>query len=303
MPPRITLALLTHNRPQYLRRLAESLKECGVVRRFAGPIEILLLDNASNVSLNDGRKAFERLTKTFPNISFRFLRNERNEGCTRGRQRLAQEASGDILVFIDDDCIFRDPNFFTHIDRLFKELPHLGVLAFPAYEPPTNRVIVAHKKKAYLRKPAFDTYIFWGSLHAIPRKLFQKVGGYGSEITDRGEEYDLACKVIQAGYQIHYTSRLFIIHDPATTGRRPTQEVYINQAINRIVVAWKFFPFRFVISQILMWSLFVIWKTRRLDNLLSMWQSAWGKIRHVKRTPFRGAAREYLRRVDARLWY
>ncbi len=303
MRPRITLALLTYNRPQYLVRLAQSLDECGAARRFSKGIEIILLDNASDVSVDEALKAFHRLAEKTPNLSFRFIRNDHNAGCAQGRQRIAHEAQGDILVFVDDDCIFRDPDFFTVIDEEFARSPDMGALAFPAYEPPTNRVLVPHKRKSYLRRPEFDTYIFWGSLHAIPRKLFMSIGGYGPEITDRGEEYDLAFKVIHAGYRIHYTSRLFIIHHPAMEGRQPPRRIYIHQAANRLTVAWKFFPMRFVITQAIMWSLFVAWKTRSFSAVIAMWRLARRKIQSVRRTPIRGAARQYLRRVGARLWY
>ncbi len=300
--PGISLLILTRDREQSLIELLKSLVLSQAIRYFPGPLEIIVLDNASSIYPERAVRQFESASKTYGFV-FRFIREENNWGCAQGRNRIARFASNQYLVFIDDDCIVADPLFFYRITRLFDEYPDVGIIAFPGYEPEFNRVWVPHKRKSYLRKPVFYTYFFWGSLHAIRRQVWEQVGGYSPEITDRGEEYDLAYKVISAGWKILFTSETFLIHKPAVQGRQPPRQVHLNHSANRIVIAWKYLPIRYVFTHAIMWSLYAVKQTRDPFALFELFKLVRDKLTIATRKPLDTRARLYLKQVNARLWY
>ncbi len=299
---RITLALLTHNRTTALIRLLRSLVENRVLVSSPVPVEVLLLDNGSTVSLDSVRQAFRECAVRF-GFTFRYLRSEENLGCAQGRNILMREASGDCIVFIDDDTEIRDPHFFAAFVDAFHRIERLGIYAFPVYEPGSATLFIPHKRKAWRRQPAFFTYIMWGSAHAIRRDLAQHIGGYSPVIGDRGEEYDLAFKVLQAGYRIWYEARTFVLHFPERYRRAPARKRYIDQAVHRILIAWRFLPWRFVLTHAILWSLFAVVRTRSLTALVQVWRQVLQKKRNYPRTPLTGWARRYLKEVHARLLY
>lgn len=297
-----TVAIVTYNRPEALLALASSFALSGCLNHSPLPVEILILDNASPQKPEEALEVFRKIVEG-THHSLRYLYSEQNLGCAQGRNILAGEATGDVIVFIDDDAKIADPFFFKHLYDLFCYHADSGAVVFPVYEQPTNRVWVPHKRKEYMTKSEFYTYIFWGSAHAISKKLFMEVAGYSPAVSDRGEEYDLAFKIISRGYKIFFSTRTFLIHCPATTGRHPPLHTVINQAANRIFIAWKYLPWRFVLTHCIAWTLFAMVKGR---SLVAGWQAlrlAVQKCKMDRRTPLQGWARNYLRETRARLIY
>ncbi len=300
MSERLSYAFLvvSYNRPHTLPRLVQSLAECDFVRQ-GFPVELILLNNASTTDYKSAVKEVREICQQ-AGIDFHYHHSDRNLGCAQGRNRLAELASHDVLVFIDDDAAVCQKDFLTVLDSYFSSNPQRGILAYPAYEPQKNHIWVPHKRKAVRRRPYFHTYYFSGSAHALSRALFQKVGGYSAFVTDRGEEYDLSYKVIDQGGEIYYTTDTFVLHYPGLEGRLPSPQVVLLQAVNRMNIAYAYLPWPYVLTQAVMWSLYLLAKTRRPDLLLKAWRRM-GK--GVPRRPLSKQALAYLRKVRARLWY
>ncbi len=119
----------------------------------------------------------------------------------KGRNKGAEEAKGDIFLFMDADNLYLPDNFLGDLLSAF-ERRNLGVASFPIY-PAGN----------LFDKIAYFFYNSWVSIsqrflaHAtnsvlIKRDVFQRVGGFDEEIKI-GEDHDIArraAKVSKFGF-------------------------------------------------------------------------------------------------------
>ena len=119
-----SVILCTHNpRPEYLGRVLASLRRQTLP---AKEWELLLIDNASD----------QPLAQTV-DISWhsrgRHIREDKL-GLTAARLRGIQEASGELLVFVDDDNVLA-PDFLVHCTAIPAQYPFLGVFGAGLLEP------------------------------------------------------------------------------------------------------------------------------------------------------------------------
>jgi hypothetical protein len=111
-----SIIICTHNpRPDYLRRVLEALR--GQTLRLE-QWELIVVDNASERPL-----AGEWDLSWHPRA--RHVREDQL-GLSFGRERGMREASGDLLVFVDDDNVL-SPTYLAEALRIAQELPQLGV--------------------------------------------------------------------------------------------------------------------------------------------------------------------------------
>jgi glycosyltransferase involved in cell wall biosynthesis len=120
----ISVIICTHNpRPEYFRRTLEALRAQTLPKENW---ELLIVDNASKEQVED----------TW-DISWhprgRHLR-ENELGLTPVRLRAIKEASGDLLVFLDDDNVV-DSDYLERSVAISVQYPYLGVFGSGKLEP------------------------------------------------------------------------------------------------------------------------------------------------------------------------
>ncbi len=299
----ITLGLLTYNRHSEVVELIRSFETINAFTRCDHSLEIILIDDHSDTPSDQMVDQIKEILSKYDNIQFKFFRNQLRLGCTKNRNRIFQIASGDIIIFIDDDSLACDPLFFNKIYKILKSHEDVAIFAFPVYNIYYNHILVPHKRKKWLKKYRFYTYYFMGGGHAVKKNIIKTVGGYSEELSDRGEEYDLAFKVINSGYKILYSVDTFIIHLQVPHGRMPQYNVIINQSANKILIAWKYYPFIFVLTNAIIWTIYAIVKTKKIRSILDVWQLFLLKAKSTRRKPLKDFARNYLKETQARLWY
>ena len=120
----ISVIICSHNpRPDYLRRVLEALRVQTLPRNRW---ELLLVDNASRQCLADSWDlSWHR--------SHAHIR-ENELGLTPARLRGIKEATGSLLVFLDDDNVLA-PDYLEHVIALEQTYPYLGVLGAGVLEP------------------------------------------------------------------------------------------------------------------------------------------------------------------------
>lgn len=94
---RITVAVITKDRPAMLQRCLESLRS-----QTRGPDEVVVIDNGAG-------DASEKVAAGFADIPLLYGR-EPVAGYSRARNAALQKASGDLVLFTDDDCL-ADPDW------------------------------------------------------------------------------------------------------------------------------------------------------------------------------------------------
>jgi serine acetyltransferase/GT2 family glycosyltransferase len=195
--PRASVVVATYNRLSAVRRLLEQLDRQTLA---AGSYEVIVVDDGSAV---DVRPHVSPHDYSFP------LRVERqaNAGPAAARQRGADSASGEILVFVDDDMEvppqFLEAHLASHASkeklvvigclragRPFRQAPlveryRLGISERLLKEVEAGRVEIAGK------------HVYTGNL-SLAAHLFREVGGFDPDLRFL-EDVDFGIRLQDAG--------------------------------------------------------------------------------------------------------
>lgn len=111
----LSVAICSHNpRPDYLTRVLDALKAQTLPRE---KWEVLLIDNASDSILaSDWNLSWHQAARHV---------RENVLGLTMARLRAIAEATGDVLVFVDDDNVL-DENYLAECARIAAEMQLIG---------------------------------------------------------------------------------------------------------------------------------------------------------------------------------
>jgi GT2 family glycosyltransferase len=152
------------------------------------------------------------------------LRLEKNVGVAAGRNAGVAAASGDVVLFLDDDGWYPDPEseaLARHVAGRFAADPQLAVLAFrvagPDGEPAGRWHVPRLGAGDPLRSAAATT--FSGGACAIRRTAYLEAGGYPDDFFFLHEEIDLAWRLLDLGYRIEYDAGAVMCH-PAEPNSR-----------------------------------------------------------------------------------
>jgi hypothetical protein len=175
MSSAISVVICTHNpRLDYFGRTLAALRAQTV---SADIWELLIVDNAS---------APEKAPR--PDLSWHpgaRLLKEPKLGLTRARLRGIQEASGELLVFVDDDNVL-DPDYLETAQRVANEMPFLGSWSGqsrPEFEeqPPEwtrrywgNLVIRQFNRDVWSNLPRFGETMPCGAGLCVRREVAQR---------------------------------------------------------------------------------------------------------------------------------
>lgn len=304
----VSLVIITYNRPDDALDLARNI--AGLEGLAEWVEDVVIVNNRSTVPY----AVLEDFMVSHPDVPWRYILARENLGVSRGRNFALGLSQAPYVVFLDDDALFRNPDALRYIVRMFEGRDAadagrpVGIAAFKVYYQSTGEM----QKNAFPHKrfderkdwPHFDTAYFSGCAHAIRREVFEKVGNYPPDFFYGMEEYDLSYRVLDAGYSIRYDDRVVIWHKESPTGRLPPREKLRGMWVNKSTVAWKYLPLQFFCTTAFLWSLEYLKKS---GWSVGGFFTGWGQVLAIpfreKRRPVGVAAREYLRRVKARLTY
>lgn len=298
----LSLVIITYNRPEDALELAVNISRLQDLDLLVE--EVIMVNNRSTVLY----QALEDFISAHPDIPFRYVVAPENLGVSRGRNYAITLGLAPILVFLDDDALFRNADALSAIATVFEEHPVAGIAAFRVYYHSTGELQVnAFPHKRFNERkdwPNFDTAYFSGCAHAIRRTVFETVGLYPENFFYGMEEYDLSYRTLDAGYTIRYDNRVDILHKESPAGRLPPREKLRGMWVNKSKVAWKYLPKRYFFSTAFLWSLEYLKKSSwHLAGYFKGWRLIADIPRTEQRRPVRRATMDYLRKVKARLDY
>jgi glycosyltransferase involved in cell wall biosynthesis len=198
-PPRISVVIPHLNQPDHLRRCLASL--------FAGrlvPDEVIVVDNGS-------REMPVSVCDAFPGVQ---LLSEAKPGPGPARNRGVLASSGDILAFIDADCL-ADP-LWLHSARQAMSDPKAQILGGDvriAYADPDRLTTLECYESIYAYR--MDRYIaregFTGTGNLVVRRdVLDKVGPFaGLEVA---EDRDWGQRATRSGHRILYVAGMKVYH-------------------------------------------------------------------------------------------
>ncbi|HXB96213.1 MAG TPA: glycosyltransferase [Puia sp.] len=308
----LSLIIITYNRPEDALDLAGNISQLENLDRLVE--EVIIVNNQSSVSY----RALEDFIATQPGIPFRYVVAPQNLGVSGGRNYAITLSQAPILVFLDDDALFRNSDALRHILTIFGEPAvaapvtggerPIGIAAFRVYYYSTLQLQVnafPHKRFSERKDwPHFDTAYFSGCAHAIRRAVLEKTGDYPENFFYGMEEYDLSYRTLDAGYAIRYDNSVDILHKESPAGRLTPREKLRGMWVNKSRVAWKYLPLEYFFTTAFLWSLEYLKKSGwHFGGFFRGWGGIVRIPRTEKRVPVRHATLEYLRRVKARLLY
>ncbi len=269
--------------------------------------EVIIVNNASTESY-DGIKEFIAQQPDFP---FRYFEAPGNLGVAKGRNYALKMGHAPILIMLDDDAVLQNKNclvnllneFKTNNTERTKAIISFKVLYYDTLQIQQNAL--PHKKfKEYKNKSFFETYYYAGGAHAIQRSVIENLGSYPEDFFYGMEEYDLAYRVLDAGYSITYSDKIIMLHKESPLGRKPKEEKLRMMWINKSKVAYRYLPLIYYYTTAFMWGLQYLKITRfNIKGFLEGWK----EIRQIPlketRRPLSKQTFAYLKKLKARLWY
>lgn len=225
---KISIVIPTHNRAESLRSAIESI----LPLREEADFEFVVVDNNST-------DATRQVVESYAPVA-RYV-FEGNTSFTMARKAGADNATGDILLYLDDDVLVRRGSL-KRIVEVFAAHPDCGVIAGridPKYlEPPPQWALDCQKvfngwslfnpeNIAGLREEFQVVPSAAGPMMAIRRTAYDLAGGFPPDTigveTNRGPrsfsklyigpgDYGLCLKIRDAGFRVYYASDIAVLH-------------------------------------------------------------------------------------------
>lgn len=223
VPPDLSLVVLAHNGLDFTRRCIESLEQ------HTGPShEIILVDNASS----DGTAEWMAGTGHIAVL------NETNLGFARGMNCGLEPATGDTVVFVNNDTVF-PPGWGESVLDTFATIATAAIVA-PAVTKAGNPATVRSV-------PGQDLVVFEpfghlpsGVVYAMPADLCRRLGGWNEDyLVATGEDLDLLWTVWVNGFDVVLDERVLIEHiSEATRRSRSDMEAIRVRNLEQFLDRW-----------------------------------------------------------------
>ena len=192
-----------------VRNASEMLSRClGAIKKSSYPsYEIIVVDDASTDASSE--------TAT-QNGAF-VLRLERQSGPAEARNRGAERAKGDVLLFVDSDVMIRHDTIGRVVND-FSEHIEIGAV-FGSYDddPPEKNFASQYKNMVHhfvhqVSRP--EAVTFWAGCGAVRKKAFLDVGGFDAGRYPRPsiEDIELGYRLRKSGFGILLDKEMQVKH-------------------------------------------------------------------------------------------
>jgi GT2 family glycosyltransferase len=221
--PTVSVVLIAQRNSEALGRAIDS-----VVAQDYRPLEIVLLGN--------GAELRDLSTPEADGVSFRTGATDENRGVAGGRNAAARLATGDWLLFLDDDALLR-PGAAAAAVAAGSE-PGTGAVAFRVIDPDTGATAVWFYPEDATEHGdrSFDVPWVVGGGNLIRRDLFESLHGFWDGYFREMEEIDFSWRLLDAGWRIRYEPLAAIEH-PERTAR-----LYRHLVPSNILMLWRLLP-------------------------------------------------------------
>lgn len=192
--------MATHERPDGLRRQLAALRAQTLPD---DQYEIVVVDDGSGAAT----AAVLAEARATPGAPVRVIRHERPGGPSRARNAGWREARGELIAFTDDDCE-ASPGWLEAGLRAWA--PGRFVQG-PTRPDPAD----AHALGHFTHTVAVDRLGPWWQTANMfyPREALERVGGFDADaFPHAGEDTDLGCRVLAAGYEPVWAEGALVHH-------------------------------------------------------------------------------------------
>lgn len=202
LSPRITVVIVTYQRPRELKRLLHSVRS-----QVNDPerIEVCVVNN--------GGANFEQVHS----LADIWIDPDRNLGASGGRNLGVKATSGGLLFFLDDDAVLQ-AHALDYIERVFEDqtLSAIRGRVIPLEHPAFNCIARLYNQGDQV----VPDLLTLEGVTVIRRAIYESVGGY-CEDQFAGEGLELSERILQSypSAKIEYHPQLVIAHDYVSSWR------------------------------------------------------------------------------------
>jgi GT2 family glycosyltransferase len=164
-----------------------------------------------------------------------------DRGIPAGRNAGVSAVRGELLFFLDDDARLATDDALARVAARFAD-PRLGLLQLrvrPSDDGPPPRDWVPRLRVGD-RGRSGDITAVWEGAVAIPRAVFEQVGGWPEAFRFAHEGVDLAWRVMDTGRRVHYAGDIAVLHPTYATAPHDYSAYY--GARNRVWLARRHLP-------------------------------------------------------------
>ena len=167
-----------------------------------------------------------------------------NVGIPAGRNAGVPHVGGELLFFLDEDAAVAEPGTLRRLGEMFAGDPSLGLVQLRVDPreggvPPRDW---SPRLRASERERPGEATLVWEGAVGMPRQVFDEVGGWPGEFRFVHEGVDLAWRVMDAGYRVHYAADMAVLHpQPVAAAVRHGYSLWYG-ARNRVWLARRYLP-------------------------------------------------------------
>lgn len=245
--PTVTLAIPCFNAEQHIRGALES-----ILRQSIAVEEIVVVDDGSTDRTRDA-------VSLLPGV--RLISHGENRGIAASRNSAWQAARGEVVVYMDADCI-AEPGFLASLLQGYEDDTVAGVggcgieaIDNTMYDRWRREVLFQH----WGAEPRETVPFLFGLCSSYRRSVLQQLGGFDTLFRTSGEDMDMGFRMNRAGYRLLYTP------DGVVNHQRADDRATIRKMVYRHCF-WGFFAQR---------------KNSTCENKVPVVQSAGILLRHI----------------------
>jgi GT2 family glycosyltransferase len=191
-----------------------------------------------------------------------------NVGIPAGRNAGVPHTDAELLFFLDEDASVVEPGTLRRLGEMFAADSRLGLVQLRV--DPREGGSAPRDWHPRLRESgrtrAGDATLVWEGAVAMPRRVFDEVGGWPGEFRFVHEGIDLAWRVMDAGYRVHYAADMAALHPLPVPGVRHGYSLWYA-ARNRVWLARRYLPFPLGALFVSTFALRTLPRLRSLDDV------------------------------------
>jgi GT2 family glycosyltransferase len=264
--PLVSFVIATINRPDDLKEAIESALE-----QEYRPIEIIVVSNS-----DESESTLFEHGGQFSDDPIKYLHFSERMRAPKAKNIAFENALGEFIVLMDDDAVLVDTEATDQIVSLFERHDDVGALAFQSqsYYTGEPRLFEIPSPPDFELPPVKQMRVstFCGVGTALRRSVVTDLGGFPDDFIYGFEEQDLSIRILDKKYDILYVPSIIVHHKKSPEGRLTEDRTKMHQIENRIRIAVRSLPWRYVLFTALIWSIYGLLTFRfRLDPLCQIY--------------------------------
>jgi glycosyltransferase involved in cell wall biosynthesis len=199
--PFLSIIIPVYNSINTLGRCLNSIKDSDYSN-----FEVIIVNDASTDNSIDAAREYE----------CKIIDLKENHGSNYARNRGANSAEGELLVFIDSDVILKE-NALTNIVRSMRNKKIGAIVGIYGWEYRNENFISQYKnlwiRYSYIKSPPQIDWIF-GAISCVRKEIFTKLEGFDYKLIarDGNDDIELGKRFSNLGYNIYLNPKVEVFH-------------------------------------------------------------------------------------------